>query len=114
MAVYHPGDVVLLLFPFFDGSGGKQRPTLVLVDAGYSDIVVARVTSHPVRDGFDVAPVDGATAGLLRPSTVRLHKVATIDKALVRGRLGALTAKDSSRVRQTFRCVWSWAITQPD
>jgi mRNA interferase MazF len=80
MTTYRPGDVVLLAFPFTDGIRQKQRPALVLLDTGDPDIVVARITSQPYTTAFDVALSDQAEAGLLLPSVVRLHKLATLEK----------------------------------
>lgn len=74
------GDLVLLLFPYTDGSGAKQRPALVLLDTGDDDILVARVTTHPAGSEFDSVIVNWSVAGFLAPSTVRLHKLATIPR----------------------------------
>jgi mRNA interferase MazF len=86
---YQPGDVLLVAFPF-TGGGQKQRPALVLADTGDQDVLLARITTQSALGQYDV-PISGwQAAGLLAPSVVRLHKLATIDKRLCRRRLGAL------------------------
>ena len=51
------------------------------------------------RPGYDVKLIEWKLAGLLLPSVVRLHKLATLQKTLVERRLGVLTIKDTSRVK---------------
>jgi len=106
---YLPGDVVLLAFPFADTSGTKRRPALVLIDVGDQDVVVARVTSQPLSTAFDVSLDDWEEAGLVLPSVVRVHKVATLEKTLVERPLGALTPGDWERVRGAIRRLWALA-----
>jgi mRNA interferase MazF len=88
--LFDAGDLVLLIFPFTGESAGKQRPALVLLDAGDDDILMARVTTQRHTSRFDSVIRDSSAAGLLAPSTVRLHKLATVEKRLVRRKLGRL------------------------
>ena len=78
MKNYRQGEIVLLAFPFVGGTGTKRRPALVLLDTGNADIVVARITSQAARSSFDVELTEWQADGLLLPSIVRLHKVATL------------------------------------
>ena len=96
-------DLVLLAFPFSSDVRSKQRPALVIVDPSDDDVLVARVTTQNYDSPFDVALQGWQTAGLLAPSIVRLHKLATIERALVRRKLGRLSASDSASVRQKLR-----------
>jgi mRNA interferase MazF len=83
MTRYDTGDVLLLEFPFTSEAGLKRRPAVVILDAGDADVVVARITTQPYATGFDVAITNWQGVGLLAPSVIRLHKLATIEKALV-------------------------------
>jgi mRNA interferase MazF len=105
MASYAAGDVVLLEFPFTDTSGSKRRPALVLLDTGDDDIVVARVTGQLSAAPHDVVLDEWQQVGLLLPSVVRLHKVATLQRRLVDKKLGRLTPGDWSRVILALRQV---------
>ncbi len=107
MQDYHPGEIVLLSFPFANAVGTKRRPALVLLDTGDEDIVVGRLTSQVARGPFDVELVEWKQAGLLVPSIVRVHKVATLEKRLVERRLGTLTAGDWARVRVVIQQLWA-------
>jgi mRNA interferase MazF len=93
------GDIVSVEFPFSDLSVRKRRPGLVLaVDA--HDAFLARLTTHPPRDGNDSALRLWAEAGLPRPSTVRLTKLATVDRRLIDRRIGRLQPEDANNVAQ--------------
>ena len=97
--LFERGELILLAFPFSSETGGKQRPALVLLDANDQDLLVARVTTQTHRSPFDIVIQDWNGAGLLAPSIVRLHKLATVEKRLVRRRLDRLAEPDWSAVR---------------
>lgn len=103
---YRRGEVILISFPFSDAIGREKRPGLVVLDTGDEDLVVARITRHPVRSDFDVAIEDWQGAGLLFPSTVRLDKVVTLEKQLVERKLGELSQNDENRVEGILRILW--------
>jgi len=107
MRNYQIGEIVLLAFPYADQRGVKRRPALVLLDTGNGDVVVARVTSRQVQTRYDVKLIEWKQTGLLLPSVVRLHKLATLQKTLVERRLGVLTTKDSSSVKAKIQRIWT-------
>ena len=95
------GDVVTLVDPLAGGS--LPRPALILADTGDDDIIVARITTHQLRDSFDVRVDDWRQANLNRPSVVRPHKLATLKRSRINRRMGALSISDLTRVRNSFR-----------
>ena len=106
---FQPGDLVLVDFPLTANGPGKPRPALVMLDTGDADVLLARVTSQNQYTAFDVVISEWQLAGLLAPSTVRLHKLATLAKARVRRHLGSLSAIDRQQVAsvvQKFVTVW--------
>ena len=107
MKIYNPGEIVLLLFPFSDSSEGKRRPALVLFDTGDDDLIVARITSQITQTEFDVEILEWQKAGLLVPSVVRIHKLATLGKSLVERKLGTLAPGDWAEVRKRILYLWS-------
>ena len=102
---FDPGDLVLLVFPFTGDARDKQRPALVLLDAGDDDLLVARVTTQHHASRFDLAIHNWSAAGLLAPSMVRLHKLATVEKKLVRRRLGRLQDSDWTTMRPVLKSI---------
>ncbi len=106
MKSYQPGEVILLLFPFSDTAGSRRRPALVLLDTGDEDIIVARITSQIPQTVLDVELAEWQQAGLLLPSVVRVHKLATLEKRLVERRLGMLTSADWVQVQARTKQLW--------
>jgi len=106
MQRYRLGEVVLLKFPFADHQQVKKRPALVLLDADDADILVARITSQDMDTDYDVNLAEWRQAGLLLPSVVRMHKLATLQKTLVERQLGILTQKDMSNIQTRFKQMW--------
>lgn len=110
LTTYQPGEIVLVAFPFTHGEQTKHRPALILLDTGDADVVVARVTTQRYHTPHDVAIVDWRRAGLRASSTVRLHKVATLERTLIAGRLGRLPPPDHRRVAAVMRQTYgSWS-----
>jgi mRNA interferase MazF len=84
---------------------GKPRPALVILDSGDADVVLARVTTQSHSSPFDVPITAWQKAGLLAPSVVRLHKMATLAKNRVHKQLGALDASDRKAVAAVLQRV---------
>ena len=95
-----------MTFPFTDTAGTKRRPALILLDTGDEDVIVARVTGQPVQAAFDVELVEWQQTGLRFPSVARIHKVATIEKALIVNSLGKVGDGDWVRVCTKLRQLW--------
>jgi mRNA interferase MazF len=107
--------IVLVPFPFDDLSSKKVRPAVCLTDpiGPHNHIVLAFITSHVPDDLLESdlvindSEVGFATTGLCVPSTLRLHRLTTVTKTLLRRELGILPPKMQSqvndRLRQLFR-----------
>jgi mRNA interferase MazF len=106
MINYQPGDLVLIAFPYTAGGQAKCRPAMVVLDVGDADILVARVTTQSGQDDHDVLLRDWKDAGLLASSTVRLHKLATLEKALVQRRLGCVQTEDRAAISLAMQRVF--------
>jgi mRNA interferase MazF len=106
MTTYQPGDLVLVGFPFVGSSTIMDRPALVILDTGDNDLLVARVTTKVYSTPHDVVINGWQTTGLLAPSWVRLHKLATLAKALVRRTLGRLSQADLQNVSTVMQRVY--------
>ena len=105
MMHYNTGDVVLLKFPYSDTTNIKKRPALVILDTEDEDIIVVRITTQVYDTKYDIKINEWEKAGLLAPSVIRLHKIATINKDLVERRLGSLVHIDLDNVRIVFNNI---------
>jgi mRNA interferase MazF len=103
MMNYQPGELFLVAFPYTSGAQTKKRAALVILDTGDDDVLVARVTAQPQTTVFDVRLANWRRAGLLLPSTVRLHKLATIEKTTIVRRLGVMKAGDRRQVSSVLQ-----------
>jgi mRNA interferase MazF len=105
-------DVVLVTFPFSDLSGQKLRPALVVGRPLGDDVIVAFITSRTdaavATAEHALAPHDAefAVTGLRTASRVRLNKVATLHRALIRRRLGHIGPRTKRAVDRALRYVF--------
>jgi mRNA interferase MazF len=104
------GTIVLTDFPFTDLSSVKRRPALVIStdNTRRLDIIVAYITSIS-RNQPDAAPMEPTLGnGLKVSSLVRFDKVATIDKSIIVGRLGAADPIWLKQTRNVFFAVFGF------
>jgi len=82
------GDVILIVFPFTDLSGNKLRLALVLAET-LTDLTVLFITTQlKWKEDTDIILVPDNNNGIKKQSLLRISKIATLDKTLVKGRLG--------------------------
>jgi mRNA interferase MazF len=99
MITSHRGDVVLVPFDFTDRSGRKWRPAVIVSSDQYNqqtpDVLIASITGNlnAIAHPGDHRLNEWQAAGLLKPSLAQA-KLATIESALIRRRLGSLTETD--------------------
>lgn len=105
MPTYPQGEVLLAWLVFSDGQGSKRRPVLVVLDFGDDDLLVVPITSHPARTATDVTLSKWREAGLKLPSTVRVEKLATIEKSCIARSLGKLLPAELASVREVIAGV---------
>jgi mRNA interferase MazF len=95
------GDVVLIRFPFSDGTQEKKRPALVLTPPdAYGDLVMVPITSNPAAPGgiaIGVTDLQGPT--LHKPSWVRPDKPNSIESTRVDRVIASATPALLQRVR---------------
>ncbi len=104
------GSIILARFPFTDLSGAKSRPALVVSadNDRRADLIVCFITSMP-RSGPDMAPLEALPGtGLKVASVVRFDKIATLNRAVILGRIGAAPADWLVRQAATFRGVFGF------
>lgn len=97
------GDVVLIEFPHTSTEKTKKRPALVVVDPDDGDILLARICSKSFGSNYETTVQSWGNAGLLLPSFVRLHKLATLQKSMIYKHLGKLENEDLQQIRSKLK-----------
>ncbi len=111
MMSYRFGDVVLVSFPQMGTLARKQRPGIVVLDIGDADLVIAPVTSKLRSQPGDIAVTALSGTGLMRPSWIRLAKVATLLKTDLVRTLGRLPTADREQVSQNWQSLYSQFVS---
>ncbi len=94
------GDIVLVPFPFTDLSGNKLRPAIVLIHSE-NDVAVAFITTQlQWKEETDIILQPDSINGLKKESLIRLSKLASIDKELIVGKLGAVNTTALQLINQ--------------
>ncbi len=107
MQNYTFGEIILLRFPYSNNISVKKRPALILIDTGDNDIIAARITSQYMNSLFDIEINEWEKAGLLTPSYVRLHKLATLEKQLIDKKLGKIQSIDYAAIKNAVSDLWN-------
>jgi hypothetical protein len=72
-----------------------------LLDLG-QDCLIARITSVPHAEKLDVSLAQWKQDGLEKPSVVRLTRLVTAEKILLKIKIGSLAARDLEAVRSAW------------
>ena len=106
--------VVLVPFPFDDFTEAKVRPALCLTsEIGKFNHVIIAFISSKIPD--DIVPSDLVVkkegdhfenTGLLVDSVIRLHKLVTIPKHLIKRRLGEIDKTLASEVNKKITSLF--------
>ena len=101
------GDIVLVSFPFTNLKGSKRRPAVILY-IGEMDVVAAFITSRIAKvSSFELLINPSKTNRLKKPSLIRTTKICTLDKILIRGKLGELTSVEKEKLNKKLREVFT-------
>lgn len=98
------GDVVLVDYPFSDGSGSKYRPALVVQADVFNktlrDTILATITTNtqPSVTSLVIDPAESPNSGLRLACSVRCDNLQTLDKSIVQGSIGYLSKRSMQKV----------------
>lgn len=107
------GTIVLARFPFTDLSASKRRPALVLTSNNPEspDVILAFISSV-IPDNLRIADLfldskdqNFHSTGLRKSSIIKLDKLATLDKELISGEMGALHPSMMKSVIEKLKTV---------
>jgi mRNA interferase MazF len=107
--MYEQGDIVIVPFPFSDLSFVKQRPVLILSKTPYNqssdDIITCGITSnlHNAPHSVSIDNKDLSHGKIPRPSTIKVDKLFTLSKSIIRKKVATIDAKTLAQVKKEFR-----------
>lgn len=87
---------------YLDEDSGKNRPCIIIGNnpiVGDGDVLIAKLTTHPPRNKFDVVIEQWREAGLLDISCVRCSKLIHIKADLLLHRVAKITPYDLIRTK---------------
>ena len=105
-AIFEPGTVVVVPFPFTDSATTKRRPAVVLSRAAFhdtnGDAILAMITTarHSQWTG-DVPLRDWKKCGLPKPCIMR-PKLFSLDVRFIERAIGKLSPRDHTAVRESL------------
>ena len=86
------GDIIVIEFPYSDLKNVKRRPVLILKIPKGEDVIVAQITGASYEKSVEInlKKEDFRQASLKRESYVRIDKIASIEKSLIKYKAGSL------------------------
>ena len=100
------GDVVILEFPYSNLREVKRRPVLILKVPKGDDIIVAQITGESYEGDLEI-PLDKhdfKQGGLKRKSYLRIDKIASIEKYLIKYQAGSLKKEKFNELVDKICC----------
>lgn len=103
--------IVLVPFPFDDFSMSKVRPALCLTSeiGKYNHVIIAFISSR-IPDDINESDLiinklseNSIGTGLTTDSVIRLHKIVTIPKSLIKRKLGVINGSIEIEIREKIR-----------
>jgi mRNA interferase MazF len=106
--------IVLVPFPFDDFSDSKVRPALcVTSEIGHFNHVIIAFISSKIPDDLCESDLiilkqsnESIGTGLTNDSVIRLHKIVTIPKTLIKRRLGTINDSVAKEVRNKLNILF--------
>ncbi|MFZ4725955.1 MAG: type II toxin-antitoxin system PemK/MazF family toxin [Paludibacter sp.] len=103
--------IVLVPFPFDDFSESKVRPAICLTSeiGKYQHIIIAFITSRIpddlIESDFIIAKnsINSIGTGLTVDSVIRLHKIVTIPKGLIKRKLGIINQSVQLKLNEKLK-----------
>lgn len=109
--------IVLVPFPFDDFSNSKVRPALCLTEekSKYHHVIIAFISSK-IPDEIIESDIiikknsnDWTETGLTVDSVIRLHKIVTIPKSLIKRRLGRANNSIENKIKNKIQRLFDIA-----
>jgi mRNA interferase MazF len=96
MSTYQQGDIVIIEYPYSDGTGAKVRPVIIVsndsANATDKDMLFVKITTNQRGDTYSLPLLATDTLRPLpRNSEARANKIYTLESVLIQQKVTALT-----------------------
>jgi len=98
------GDIAVIEFPFSNLKNSKRRPILILKVPNGEDVIALQITSTSYEKELEI-PLkenDFKEGSLKRESFVRIDKIASIEKSLIKYKIGSLKKEMFEKIVKEF------------
>lgn len=110
------GKIILVPFPFDDFSGTKVRPAICLTnETGFYNHVVIAFISSQIPQSLEASDLllekkdkDFIATGLSVDSVIKLHRLATIPKNLIKRQLGVISETHQAEINHKLKALFEW------
>ena len=94
------GDVIIIEFPYSNLKDVKRRPVLILKVPKGDDVIVAQITGESYEGDLEIPlnKEDFKQGSLKRESYIRIDKIASIEKYLIKYKAGSLKQEKFNEV----------------
>jgi mRNA interferase MazF len=94
------GDIIIIEFPYSNLRDVKRRPVLILKVPKGEDIIVAQITGESYENNVEIPlkKEDFKQGGLKRTSYLRIDKIASIEKYLIKYKAGSLKQENFNKI----------------
>jgi mRNA interferase MazF len=99
------GDIVLVAFPFADFTNFKKRPAIIVAKAEFDNLILCQITSkaNTSKSAIQLTESDFRVGSLQVDCFIRIDKLFTIEKSVIKSHLGSLDKAKTSLVKKTVR-----------
>lgn len=94
------GDIIIIEFPYSNLIDVKRRPVLILKVPKGDDVIVAQITGESYEADVEI-PInkgDFKQGSLKREGYIRIDKITSIEKYLIKYKIGSLKQEKFSEV----------------
>ena len=94
------GDIIVIDFPFSNLKESKRRPVLVLKVPKGGDVIVNQITGSSYEKSVEILINDNdfKQGSLNRDSFVRIDKLGSIEKSLIKYKIGSLKQEKFNQI----------------
>jgi mRNA interferase MazF len=111
-AIYKPGELLLVPFPFTDQTQYKVRPVVVISNETYNrmtaDVIGCGVTSNltPTRFSLQITQASLAKGILKANSKIKVDAITALEKGLVIKKFGRLNKATIEKIKNHIRVLF--------